>query len=178
MGLSQIIFLPFFLFLSLCLQASENVWVLTEGSLTYHLGTTLHDVDGVSSKVKGKGVCDGKHCEFLVASKIDSFNSGNENRDIHMLEVTKAGLFPMVTARANFEKLSKQIQAMVEIEFAGKKKEYKQSFEVLNNENKFQLKGVLPIKLSDFDIERPSFLGLKSDNELPIKIDLIFSEKK
>jgi hypothetical protein len=38
-------------------------------------------------------------CDFLIAVPVKSFDSGNSNRDLHMLQVTRGGQFPMITVR-------------------------------------------------------------------------------
>jgi hypothetical protein len=53
----------------------------------------------VSHAAKGKGVCHAGQCDFLIAVPVKSFDSGDSNRDLHMLQVTRGGEFPMVIVR-------------------------------------------------------------------------------
>ena len=56
-------------------------------------------MDGVSHAARGKGVCQAGQCDFLIAVPVKSFDSGDSNRDLHMLQVSRGGQFPMVTVR-------------------------------------------------------------------------------
>jgi len=74
-------------------------WVLEQSTLTYQVSHPLHQVDGVSHTARGKGVCHAGQCDFLIAVPVKSFDSGDSNRDLHMLQVARGGQFPMVTMR-------------------------------------------------------------------------------
>src|SRR5215475_6856315 len=78
---------------------AQAQWILTESTLTYHVSQPLHQVDGVSHAARGKGVCREGQCDFLIAVPVKSFDSGDSNRDLHMLQVTRGAQYPMVTVR-------------------------------------------------------------------------------
>ena len=44
---------------------------------------------GTKHVAKGKGVCKDGQCDFLLAVPVKSFDSGDTNRDLHMLQVTR-----------------------------------------------------------------------------------------
>src|SRR5437588_11361337 len=81
------------------LASADSQWVLDQSSLSYHVSHPLHQVDGVSHAGRGKGVCHEGQCDFLIAAPVKSFDSGDSNRDLHMLQVTKGAEFPIVTVR-------------------------------------------------------------------------------
>src|SRR5664280_763692 len=81
------------------LAAADGQWVLEQCTLTYHVSHPLHQSEGVSHAARGKGVCHAGQCDFLIAVPVKSFDSGDSNRDIHMLQVTRGAQFPMVTVR-------------------------------------------------------------------------------
>src|ERR1035438_4966616 len=78
---------------------ADSQWILKQSTLTYHVGRRLHQTDGVSHAARGKGVCHAGQCEFLIAVPVKSFDSGDSNRDLHMLQVTRGGQFPIVSVR-------------------------------------------------------------------------------
>ena len=78
---------------------ADRTWILDQSTLTYHMSHPLHEVDGVSRAAKGKGVCHAGQCDFLLAVPVKSFNSGDTNRDLHMLQVTRGAQFPIVSVR-------------------------------------------------------------------------------
>ena len=92
--------LVFFLFAAISrLSAADSTWVLKESALTYHVSHPLHQTDGVSHAARGKGICHGGQCDFLIAVPVKSFDSGDSNRDLHMIQVTKGAEYPMVMVR-------------------------------------------------------------------------------
>src|ERR1035441_4072186 len=68
---------------------ADSQWILRQSTLTYHVSHPLHQTDGVSHAARGKGVCHAGQCEFLIAVPVKSFDSGDSNRDLHMLQVTR-----------------------------------------------------------------------------------------
>jgi len=89
----------FLLLMPLGLGAADVQWLLQQSTLTYHVSHPLHQFDGVSHAARGKGVCHAGQCDFLVAVPVKSFDSGDSNRDLHMIQVARGAQFPMVTVR-------------------------------------------------------------------------------
>src|ERR1700674_42784 len=109
--------------------AVDSQWLLVESTLTYHVSHPLHQSEGVSHAAKGKGVCHAGQCDFLIAVAVKTFDSGDSNRDLHMLQVTRGAQFPMVTVRTRLPETastSATIQADLEIQFAGQTTQHKQ----------------------------------------------------
>ena len=78
------------LFLALpALAAADDQWVLDQSTLTYRVSHPLHQTEGVSHAARGKGVCHAGQCDFLIAVPVKSFDSGDSNRDVHMLQATR-----------------------------------------------------------------------------------------
>ena len=78
---------------------ADGQWILEQSTLTYHVSHPLHQSEGVSHAARGKGVCHAGQCDFLIAAPVKSFDSGDSNRDLHMLQVTRGAQFPLVTVR-------------------------------------------------------------------------------
>src|SRR5271156_4437947 len=81
------------------LALAQSQWVLEQSTLTYHVSHPLHQTEGVSHSARGKGACHEGQCDFLIAVPVKSFDSGDSNRDIHMLQTTRGAQFPLVTVR-------------------------------------------------------------------------------
>src|SRR5271170_3957279 len=104
------------------LAQTGSQWTLEQSTLTYHVSHPLHQTEGVSHAARGKGVCQAGQCEFLIAVPVKSFDSGDSNRDLHMLQVTRGAEFPIVTVRTQLreaDSASATIHADMEIQFAG-----------------------------------------------------------
>jgi hypothetical protein len=173
------ILIAFLLLTAATLAAQDSQWLLKESTLTYHVSHPLHQTDGVSHAARGKAICHDGQCDFLIAVPVKSFNSGDSNRDLHMLQVTRGAEFPMVTVRTRLPQSvanSSTIKADLEIQFAGQTAQYKQvQFQVVTKGNESQISGTIPATLSDFKIEPPSLLTLPVKNELPIRVEMTWT---
>jgi len=156
--------------------AADSQWILQQGTLTYHVSHPLHQSEGVSHEVRGKGICHAGQCDFLIAVPVKSFDSGDSNRDLHMIQVTRGAQFPMVTVRTKLPEsasTSTTIQADLEIQFAGQTAQYKQiSFQLVTQGNQIHITGTIPATLTDFKIDPPTLLTLPVKNEMPVRVDL------
>jgi hypothetical protein len=172
-------------FLLLALPAgaqSDSQWVLSQSTLTYHVSHPLHQTDGVSHAARGKGVCHAGKCDFLIAVPVKSFDSGDSNRDLHMLQVTRGGEFPMVTVRTSLPEDASgaaTIHADLEVQFAGQTATYKQvAFEQSKQGNETKIAGTIPTTLSDFKIDPPSLLTLPVKNEIPVRVEMTWQKQR
>jgi hypothetical protein len=156
--------------------AADSQWVLGQGTLTYHVSHPLHQSEGVSHAARGKGVCHDGQCDFLIAVPVKSFDSGDSNRDLHMIQVTRGAEFPMVTVRTRLPEAlsaSSTIRADLDVQFAGQAVQYKQvPFQLTREGNQIRISGTIPATLSDFKIDPPSLLTLPVKNEIPVRVDM------
>ncbi len=173
-------FLPVFLLLGISsLYGADQQWLLKRSTLTYHVSHPLHQTDGVSHAARGKGICHEGLCDFLIAVPVKSFDSGDSNRDLHMIQVTRGAEFPMVTVRTRLPQsaaTSSTIKADLEIKFAGQTAHYQQiPFQVASEGNEKTLSGTIPATLADFKIDPPSLLTMPVKNEIPIRVEMTWS---
>ena len=173
-------FLPLFLLLTLPnLFAADHQWVLKQSTLSYHVSHPLHQTEGVSHAARGKGVCHEGQCDFLIAVPVKSFDSGDSNRDLHMIQVTRGAEFPMVTVRTRLPESasgSGTIKADLDIQFAGQTAQYKQvPFEVVTQGEEKKISGTIPTTLTDFKIDPPSLLTLPVKNEIPVRLEMTWT---
>ncbi|HEV2501337.1 MAG TPA: YceI family protein [Terriglobia bacterium] len=174
-----------FLVLLVCalplLAQAGSQWTLEQSTLTYHISHPLHEADGMTHAARGKGICQGGECNFLVAAPVKTFDTGNSNRDLHMLEVVRGGEFPMVSVRFHLpesELTSATIHADLKIQFAGKTVEYHQvPFKRQAKGSEIQVMGIIPMKLSDFNIKPPSLLDMPIKNDVPVRVDTLWREQ-
>ena len=141
----------------------------------------LHQTDGVSHAAKGKGVCHAGQCEFLIAVPVKSFDSGDSNRDLHMLQVTRGAEFPIVTVRTRLPEsaaASSTIDADLEIQFAGQTAHYKQvPFKLETQGGESHITGTIPATLADFKIDPPSLSTMPVKNEMPVRVDITWRQQ-
>jgi hypothetical protein len=160
---------------------ADSQWVLQQSTLTYHVSHPLHQTEGVSHAAKGKGVCHAGQCEFLIAVSVKSFDSGDSNRDLHTLQVTRGAEFPLVTVRTRLPELaaaSATVNADLEIQFAGQTAQYKQvPFKLETQGGETHITGTIPATLSDFKIDPPSLLTMPVKNEIPVRVDMTWHQQ-
>ena len=155
---------------------TDAQWVLEQSTLNYHMSHPMHEVSGVSREAKGKGVCHAGQCDFLIAAPVKSFDSGDSNRDLHMVEATRGAQFPMVIVRTRFPQAlttAAMIFADLELQFAGQTAHYNHvPFQRVNQGDQVQISGTVPATCSDFKIDRPSFLTVPIKNEIPVRVEM------
>jgi hypothetical protein len=163
------------------LAGGDSQWVLEQSTLTYHVSHPLHDSDGVSHAARGKGACHDGQCEFLIAVPVKSFDSGDSNRDLHMLQVTRGGQFPIITVRTRLPETAAgtaTINADLEIQFAGQTVTYKQvPFEQTTQDGATRIKGTIPATLAAFKIDRPSLMAIPVKNEMPVRVEMAWRKQ-
>lgn len=161
---------------------ADSQWTLEKSTLTYHISHPLHEADGVSYEARGKGTCAAGKCNFLIAVPVKSFNSGDSNRDLHMLEVTRGAEFPMVIVRTEVpeaEIKSGTIHADLQIQFAGQTASYKQvPFQLTMDGSDIHLTGTIPATVADFKIIPPKLLTIPIKNDIPVRVDMTWQRQK
>ena len=169
------------LFVAIPTFAADSQWVLQQSALTYHVSHPLHQSEGVSHAAKGKGVCHAAQCEFLIAVPVKSFDSGDSNRDLHMLQVTRGAEFPLVTVRTRLpesDDAASSINVDLEIQFAGQTAQYKQvPFKLEKQGDLIHITGTISATLTDFKIDPPSLLTLPVKNEIPVRVDMTWHQQ-
>lgn len=154
---------------------------MKQSTISYHVSHPLHSTDGVSHQARGKGICQAGECDFLVGVPVKSFDSGDSNRDIHMLQATRGAEFPIVSVRTHLPESAlsaSNIQADLTVQFAGQTAVYKQvPFQLSTQGNEERLTGTIPAKLSDFKIPPPSLLTVPVKDEMPIHVDMTWQHQ-
>lgn len=175
--IKKLLLIPLLLALPHLLRA-DSQWVLVKSTLTYHISHPLHDADGVSHAARGKGTCDAGQCNFLIAAPVKSFDSGNSNRDLHMLDVVRGAEFPMVIVRVRLPETalsSGAFNADLEVQLAGQTVEYRQvPLQVTAKGGEIRVTGTIPLKLSDFKIRPPELLDMPIKNDVPVRVETVW----
>ncbi len=178
MSLVSALFLAFLPVLPAATQSSPSGWALAQGTLTYHVSDALHAVSGVSTAARGKGLCGSGECNFLVAAPVQSFQSGDTNRDLHMIQAVHGAQNSMVVVRTELPE-SKihpgSLRADIQVQFGGQTHIYRAvPFTVTAEGKDLRLTGTLPLRLSDFSIKPPQFLFITVKNSVPVDVDLLW----
>jgi polyisoprenoid-binding protein YceI len=168
----KLVFL-FSFFLSLSNASSFRV----ENSLITYFGVHyLHKWEGSTSDVKGVVSYDKNidQYECSISVPLNTFSSGNDNRDSNMLVYCKAFDFPNINFQSTSIKVNEStLEIEGKIEFAGEEKEVKTNAKLNSLDNNlFAIEGELDILLSEFKVERPSLLFVEIEDLVKIKYSI------
>ena len=148
-------------------------------TVTYAATHPLHKWEGVSRDV---------NCAILyndetrlpesvaVSIKVASFDSQNNNRDSHAVEVLEGLKYPNVTFVSSDVKTGEAggLTAQGKLTFHGVTKPA--TLQAVRKEagGRLTLTGEFPVSMSDHNIERPSLMGLKTDDQMTLKFNVVF----
>ncbi len=166
---------------ALAADGPVDLAVAPGSTISYLLIHKFHEVVGTSTVVEGRArLLPGGGLQVMVRAKVDSFDSGNGNRDAHMLEVTEAARFPLVTLKAagtltppatypatlaldldgevGLHGVTRAVKVPVTVTFTSPKEA--------------TAEGTLTLSLEAHGVERPSLLFVKVDDALVVKAKL------
>jgi polyisoprenoid-binding protein YceI len=168
--------------LLLAAGAERQVLAIEPGAspVRFQLNHKLHQVNGVSRGAEGKAILepDGQ-VRTMVRIPVQSFDSGDANRDSHMLEALQAGRHPFVIFKGVGALPHRpagspaELQLRGELEFHGVRRPVEVPVTVeLGADGSARVRGRLPVSLEAHGLERPSLLTVKVDDDCAIDFDL------
>ena len=146
----------------------------TKSFITYYMSHPAHNWQGTSKEVGSNIEYNSKNhqvTKVTVTVPVISFDSKNRSRDKNMLDYTEANKFGSVSFTCeNINYLANTLNVSGKLSFHGITKSI--SFQVTEKEdgNHKIITGGFVLQLEDFQVKRPSFMFVKSSNDL--KIDL------
>ena len=112
------------------------------------------------------------------SAAVKSFDSGDSNRDLHMIQTTRGAQFPIVQVRfrvAQGSLNSPTLDCDLEVQFAGNTAHYAHvQFHQTIEGSAHHITGVVPATLTDFKIEAPTFLTIPIKNDIPVRVDMVW----
>lgn len=157
--------------------AAARVYEVIPGvsTLTYRLSHTTHFAVGVSKDF----ICrvdlapDTLSSKVIVSAAVRSFTTGNDSRDDHALETVRAMKHPRVEFASDSVRAAPGGYRVYGIlDFAGRRRPIDFLVTPKRGPGKVGVTGGFIVKLTDYDIKPPSFLFLKTKNEMEISFDV------
>ncbi len=149
-------------------------------TLIYSAKHPLHKWEGVSKDVNCAIIYndDTKKPENVaVSAKVASFDSDNNNRDSHAIEVLEGIKYPNVTFVSSAIKAGENgtLNVSGTLTFHGVTKPI--SFEVTRKDagGKMTMTGEFPVSLTEYNVERPSLLGIKTEDSMTLRFNVTFA---
>ncbi len=154
-------------------------------TIRFHLVHKLHRVDGQSSQIEGRAVVKEDGTVLAMARvAVATFQSGDANRDAHMLEALEVGQHPFVVfkGRARLDAAGRPrgpVTMEGEVELHGVKRTVTVPLTVeLRGDGAVQVRGSFQASLDAHRIERPSLLFVKVDDACRIDVDFLLRGEK
>jgi len=157
---------------------SQELWKIdpNNSSIKYSGNHYLHNWNAQNNKISGLlNIEDTAIKNIGVVAKAKDFNSGNSSLDSNAMRVVEALKYPNVIFRSSIiEYNNDRVNLEGFLEFHGIKQKLKIEGKIENTKDLIKIHASFMIKLSDFEIERPSLLLRKVENEIVIEINLNF----
>ena len=146
-------------------------------SISYSGTHFLHNWDATNDNITGLiELNDNQISKIGVIAKVKDFKSGNSSLDSNSYRVLNALSIPNIVFRSKETVDSLDVvNVSGTISFHGIEKDLNVLLDKSTENNNISLTGKFIINLSDFNIERPSLLLQKINNEIDIDIKLIFN---
>lgn len=150
----------------------------SHSTITYAMNHLLHSWTGTSKDVNSVILTDENKktiSQVAVSVKISSFDSKNANRDSHMMEVTEALKYPDITfSSKSITQDGNKLSVEGTLSFHGVNKDISFEAEEIKNKNKIEVTGGFDVNMTDFNIERPTLMGVATDDEIKITFDVLY----
>ncbi len=167
--------------LAISYTSAQTKWIESiknETTVTYLLSHPLHHIESTSKDIDSRIEIDPAKKEIKsVTAQIDvmTFNSGNSNRDSHAMEVIDAITYPDVNfSSTSIVQNADSLKAMGKLTFHGITKEIIIAAVTKWSPDRLEVRGSFDISLTDFKVERPSLLMIKSDDILKFSLIAVF----
>jgi polyisoprenoid-binding protein YceI len=136
----------------------------------------LHQWTGVNKKLVGLMQTKEEQLEIIaVSAKVADFDSGNENRDAHALELLDVFDFPNVRFLAKkFIYDGQKVVMDGVLQFRGVNRDISVIMNIEKGENQYKVFGDFNIQPTLFNMPLPSFMLKDIDDALDISVLLIF----
>ncbi len=172
---------------AICAAASAapgSVLDLDRGTITYTVVHKLHEVKGTTHAIEGRAqVLPDGELRVQVRAAIASFDSGNSNRDEHMLEATHGVEHPVAEVKGTAAQVllplaqPRDLQLDATVELNGIQRQQRLGVRLTQEGAAVRARFSVPISLEAFHVERPELLLVKVDDEVRIDGDLLFERR-
>ena len=169
------------------LSAEAHLYTVdaAKSSIGFTLIHKMHTVKGEAKKgVEGKAKVSDGGSQVAVRAAVTNFDSGNANRDAHMMEVIEAAKFPSVELKAVADVKAPSVfpskaAALLrgQLTFHGVTQPVEVKVELAWDSAKtLRVTGKFPVSLEAHKVERPSLMFVKVDDSVEIAVDFTLSE--
>lgn len=149
-----------------------------QSTISYSMNHPLHSWTGVSKDITSVILTDENRTEIsqvAVSVKISSFDTQNANRDSHTMEATEALKYPAISFSSNsIKQTGNKLTVAGTLSFHGVSQVITFDAEKKIINNKAEIKGSFIIKMTQYNIDPPSLMGIASDDNIKIDFYVIY----
>ncbi len=149
-----------------------------KSSITYSMNHPLHSWTGVNHDVTSLILTDKNKTivkQVAVVVKISGFDSDNANRDSHTMEVTEALIYPNITFQSDsITQENNKLLVTGKIKFHGVERKLSFTANEKKVKKKLIITGGFTVKMTDFNIEPPSLMAMKTDDAIKITFNTVY----
>ncbi len=147
-------------------------------SITYHCVHSLHEWTGVNKSINCVIIyVDATNTieKVAMSGKVADFDSGNPNRDAHSLEVLEGIQYPNVTFSSTgliVNGINLKVTGNLTFHNVTKLVTFDAVRE--DKDKQISVKGSFSILLSDYKVDRPSFMLMKMEDKMDLSFNMTF----
>ncbi|MDA0864684.1 MAG: YceI family protein [Bacteroidetes bacterium] len=157
---------------------NSRSWTLdpSRSEISYTGVHLLHQWTGVNKKLVGLMTTSKDQIDMIaVSAKVADFDSGNENRDAHALELLDVFDFPNVRFLAKkFTQSGQQVVMQGLLQFRGVSRDISVTMTVEPALDQYKVFGAFTVQPTLFDMPLPSFMLKDIDDALEVEVSLMF----
>ncbi|CAN5333961.1 YceI family protein [soil metagenome] len=149
-------------------------------TVSYAAKHPLHSWEGVSHDVNCAMIYNDENKQpesIAVSIKVASFDSDNNNRDSHAVEAMEGIKYPNVTFTSSDIKAGDNgaLTAKGTLTFHGVARPVTLQATSKEAGGKMTLTGEFPVNMTDYKIERPSLMGMKTEDAMILRFNVVFT---
>lgn len=149
-----------------------------KSNVTYHMEHPLHDFESVSNDISCNISFDDRTNTIQqvgVSIPVKSFDSQNNNRDSHALEVLEAIKYPKVTFLSSTIEQNGDILTIAGIlTFHGVSQPITFRARQEDDNKSIRVTGEFSVQLSEYNVERPSLMFIPVKDKMKISFHIVF----
>jgi len=163
-------------------------FAVDSGTVSYKIVHKFHDVVGTTRKVTGTArLMSDRRLEFRATVPVATFDSGNDNRDVHMQEAVEAARFKAVELTATLDnfRLPKKFPAKTrmkvpaKVRFHGVEREEQLELAIqFLDARRVSVTCSFTVSLEAYRIERPSLMFVKIDDPMTVTANLLLKKQR
>lgn len=153
-----------------------------ENEVRFFAEATFNNFEGITNSVKGYMILDNKNHRFDFRVMLDSLDTGIGLRNEHMRNILHTGKYPFAEFKGTVIRIDSigtskfNLEASGDFFVNGVTKNLAVNGKLYNFGALNEIESSFNLKLSDFNIERPSFLFNKLHNLVKLKV-IIFLKR-